>query len=195
MSKYFIMTTRRHDDFTAIMAYPRAMTHIHKPSYGIRMGADYKAAYPFEMDPESTGLKIADVIHNTVGYLMVSARMKAFLEQHTKAEIEFLRFTLMNHKGRVESDDCYIVNVIGAHDWLDMEKTEGQRHPLEQERFTRLKRLILHEDRIDPETNLFRVSAAPGLLLVREDLKAKIEAAGFTGPAFYEAGTPIRLMV
>ncbi|RKH17806.1 hypothetical protein D7Y13_11740 [Corallococcus praedator] len=195
MSKYFIMTTRRHDDFTAIMTYPRAMTYIHKPSYGIRMGADYKEAYPFEMDPESTGLRIADIIHNTVGYLMVSARMKAFLEQHVKAEIEFLRFTLMNHKGRIESDDCHIVNVIGAHDWLDMGKTEGQRHPLEQDRFTRLKRLVLHEDRIAPDANLFRVSPAPGLILVREDLKAQIEAAGFTGPAFLEAGTPIRLVL
>lgn len=193
MSKYFIMKSERLEDYTAIGKVPRGMTHIHKPATGIRMGDSYQDGQAFDMDADTLGLKIADVIHNMVGYLMVSPRMKTLLEQHAKAEIEFLRFTLMNHKKRVESASCYIANVIGGKDWTDLEKSEGQLNPLHKDRYMRVKRLVLKEDAVDSEANLFRLSAAPRLMIVREDLKVLFDSEGVTGAAFFEVGTPVNL--
>ncbi|RKH61866.1 imm11 family protein [Corallococcus llansteffanensis] len=194
MPSYFILQPQLHEDYAAIGNFPRSMTHIHMPATGVRMGELYKDGQEFNMDEDSTGIQISDVLHNTFGYLMVSSRLKALIEQHAKAEIEFLRFTLINHKKRVESDSCYIVNVIGGKDWVDLDKSEGQFNPAHKNRYMRVRRLVLKEDAVDPEANLFRVAAAPRLPIVREDFKALLESEQTTGAEFFEVGTPVNLM-
>lgn len=191
---YFIL---RSDDanpmYCQIWKTPDGLPRFHRPARGLRMGEEYPAGVKFQMAPEARGTQVADVIPNAINYLMVSRRMKDLLAQHATGEIEFLPFTLLNHKGRVASDDLYIANVLGTREWADMERSMGARvTTMEGERqFEHLRRLYLKEGEVDPQTNIFRVSAMPKLVLVREDLKNLFEREGLTGAVFQPLGTKV----
>ncbi|RKH07962.1 hypothetical protein D7V97_20890 [Corallococcus sp. CA053C] len=193
MSEYFILEWTVLDGYCAIFSLPEGMPMIHKPARGIRMGSEFPDGLRFSMTKQEPGLKIADVIANAVNYFMVSKRMKELLEQHSGADIEFLRFVLLNHRGRVASEDCYIANVIGMQDCVDMDRSEGDRDALKPERFMYLRRLVLKEDTLAPEVKLFRTSAVPRLMLVRKDLKAQLEKEGVTGITWHPVGSEVEI--
>ncbi|MCY1043640.1 hypothetical protein OV208_20140 [Corallococcus sp. bb12-1] len=190
-SSYFILRSEVLDGYCAIFLTPTGMLDIHKPATGVRMGDAYPQGLRFQMAKEEKGLKIADIIPNALGYFMVSARMKALLEQHAGVEIEFLRFTLLNHRGRVAGEDCYIANVIGVQDWVDAEKSDGTRKASNPNRFLFLRRLVLDNDKLDPEIRLFRTVTVPRLPIVRQDFKELLEREGMTGPTFYPVGAEV----
>ncbi|RKG86903.1 hypothetical protein D7V88_17000 [Corallococcus terminator] len=83
---YFLLMSEVLDGYCAIFKMPEGMRDIHKPGLGVRMGDAYPPGLRFQMAKEEKGLKIADVIPNALGYLMVSARMKALLVQHGGGE-------------------------------------------------------------------------------------------------------------
>jgi hypothetical protein len=193
MSYFILRDDDTQQDLCQIWKVPSNMPRIHRPGLGERLGAEYPQGLAFRMAPEVPGTRIADVIPNALGYLMVSGRLKELLTQQATAELELLRFTLLNHKGRVASEDCYIVNVIGTRDWADIERSIGARvTALNGERqFERLRRLYLKDDQIDPRVNIFRISAMPKLILVSEDLKALLEREGISGARFLGMGTKV----
>lgn len=179
------------DGYCAIFDFADGMKQTFKPATGVRMGDAYPQGTRFKMAKEERGLKIADVIPNALGYFMVSAKMKELLERHSGVEIEFLRFTLLNHRGRVASEDCYIANVIGTHDCVDLQKSDGDRNALIAHRFMYVRRLVLAEDKIDPQAPLFRTTTVPQVMIVRDDLEDIFEKEGVTGPTFYPVGSDV----
>lgn len=195
MSHFIFGADATKPEYCQVWKYPSAMSNFYKPTQGKPMGAEYPEGLSFQMAPEVSGSRIADVIPNTLSYLLVSARMKELLAQHATEPIEFLRFTLLNHKGRAASDECYIANVLGTRDWGDMERSMGARTiaPSGEPQFDRLRRLYLKDELVDPKVNLFRISMMPRVILVREELRALMEAQGMTGMAFYSLGTKVDL--
>ncbi|MCY1035243.1 hypothetical protein OV207_27600 [Corallococcus sp. BB11-1] len=181
-NKYFLLVSEVLDGHCAIFKMPDGMPDIHKPGLGVRMGDAYPSGLRFQRAKEEKGLKIADVIPNALGYLMVSARMKALLERHAGADIEFLRFTLLNHRGRVASEDCYIANVIGAQDCVDMARSEGDASEFNPRRLVFVRRLALDENKITPGARLFRTATVPSIPVVRGDLKDLFEQEGIIEP-------------
>ncbi|MCY1031609.1 hypothetical protein OV207_09110 [Corallococcus sp. BB11-1] len=192
-SEYFILEWAALDGYCAVFNLPEGMPKIHKPARGIRMGSEYPDGLPFRMAKQEPGLKIADVIANAVNYFMVSKRMKEFLARHSGADIEFLRFVLLNHRGRVASEDCYLANVIGTQDCVDMDRSDGDRDALKPDRFMYLRRLVLKEDGLDSSAKLFRTATAPRLMIVRKDLKAQVEQEGITGITWYPVGSEVEI--
>ena len=89
------------------------------------MGDSYPDGYKFSMSKDMPGIRVPDIINNALGYWMISKKLKELLEHNAAAEIEFLRFTLLNHKRRVSSDRCFIANLVGAVDCVDRERTVG----------------------------------------------------------------------
>lgn len=191
---YFIMRPEVSDEYCAIFRFPDGMRDIYKPAEGVRMGTSYREGLRFRMAKEERGLKIPDVIPNALGYFMVSARMKQLLG-HSGAEIEFLRFTLLNHRGRVANNDCYIANVIGLLDCVDMKRSDGDLGVVEPDRFMYLRRLVLRESKIPRSAKLFRPFALPSVIVVRRDLKEIFENEGVTGPTYYATGSEVAFSV
>ncbi|HYO67841.1 MAG TPA: DUF1629 domain-containing protein [Archangium sp.] len=194
MMSYFILRSDvTNGMYCQIWKLPSELPKFHRPARGIPMGDEYPTGVKFQMAPEVRGSLIGDVIPNAINYLMVSSRMKQLLARHATAEIEFLRFTLLSHKGRIASEDLYIVNVIGTQEWADMERSMGARvtTPEGERKFEHLRRLYLKDGEIDPHINIFRVSAMPKLVLVREDLKTLFDNEGITGAVFHPMGTKV----
>ena len=92
-------------------------------------GTAIEDAYPDDasiyMSADNPGIKLGSLLGNTLSYLIVSSPLRAAIEELCpKLDIEYLSFTLYNHKGRVHSTDYAIVNPVGSFDCLDLEASE-----------------------------------------------------------------------
>ncbi|MGH0034603.1 MAG: imm11 family protein [Myxococcota bacterium] len=193
MADYFAITGAPNDDACAVFDHPESFEKFTWPSLGRELGAEWPEGLEYRMSPDAPGLAIPDVIDNALDYLMVSARAKALLSEHATAPIEWLRFTLLNHKGRVASDDLWIANVLTAIECVDREKTVGKPYPARPEWYFSIRELHLLEDRIDPQANCFRLAERPMVIMVRDDLRSLLESEGITGAAFHPLGEEVRL--
>lgn len=193
MKRYSIFSTEGNPKYCAIYDLPDDLKDPAGPAEGERVGSDHVDGQEFRMAKEVKGIQVPDVIDNALGYLMVGERMRDLLKAHATAEIEFLRFKLLNHKGRVASDRCYIINVLGTVDCVDLDRTEGTPHAILEGQLGRITRLFLDEKRIPKELNLFRISSRPRVLIIRDDLKKAVEKEGITGVGYLELGEAVEL--
>ncbi len=92
--------------------------------------------------------------------------------------LQYLPVAIHNHKGRVAAEDCYIANVFKAVDCVDRSQSELTESALKPGQLSILKRLQLDRERIPPDARLFRLKDMPALLIVRGDLRARLEEAG-----------------
>jgi hypothetical protein len=189
-SKYYTLTGASHDDYCAINDYPDDLEEIHRPSDGVAMGEVYELGQVFEMDEDVAGIQVADVIKNALGYLLVSDKAKKVLAASAKAPIEYLQFTLHNHKGRVASDTLWIVNVLGDLDCVDMDASEG-RTGAKEHLFEWIQKLVLRPDAIPDDADIFRIAARPQIIVIRADLRDALVAAGLVGAEMIETGEAV----
>lgn len=195
MADYFIFRHPRDaGDYCAIHELPDEFPDPWMPSDGERMGDEYGAPADLSMSSESPGILLSDVISNILGYLIVSPALRALLEEHSGAEIEFLPVRILNHKGRLASDEYSIANVIGTVDCVDMARSEGRLDPGESGVFARLKKLHLDPGRVPPEGRLFRIAAMPPVMIIRDDLRRILEDAGITGAEYLTLGEPVNII-
>jgi hypothetical protein len=196
MQEYSVMIAESNREYCFVDEGKTRMPKVHYPSKGIKMGEYYPDEMEFRMDDDFPGLVVPDYIKNAFGYFMVSGRLKKILEIYASIEIEFLRFTLINHKGRVASKDCFIANIIGAVNCEDEKNTVGRRSEMFPDRYDYIERLYLDVSKIDPALNLFRLSTAPSkILVIRSDLRALFLKEGITGVKYFELGSELKLQV
>lgn len=193
MAEYYILNADPNDDYCALYDFAEEFHDIEMPSDGVRMGELYAGNQTFRMADEVRGHLIADVINNAFGYLIVSSRLKKLLEVYATAEIEYLPIRIQNHKGRIASDDCFIVNIIGTVDCVDMERTEGTPDPVNEGWLMSIEELHLDTNRITPSLNLFRINVMPSVIIVRDDLRQRMEEEGINGAEFLEMGDEVSL--
>jgi hypothetical protein len=180
------------DQHCVVDQFPDGLDEVHLPADGERVGTLYPPDVQLAMSGDFPGIRPGDLVHNTMGYTLASERMKKLLEDACTAPIEFLPFALVNHKGR-SAGTFYIANVLAVSDCVDRARTEGVEDAVNQGRLMIIRKLVLDDARIDPKLNLFRIAVLPSVLIIREDLRRAIEAAGMTGIRYLELGTKIRL--
>lgn len=181
-------------DFCFISDLPDDFPDPWMASEGERMGDDYGSPVDFRMSARSAGIALSDFISNTLGYYIVSARLRELLEEAAGVEIEFLPVRIINHKGRVASEEYSVANVIGTLDCVDMSRSEGQLDPDDETIFARLEKLYLDRERIPPDRALFRIASMPPLIVIREDLRRKLMDAEITGAVYLPLGEKVNII-
>lgn len=124
---------------------------------------------------------LTDNLINRDLLIVVSARLKAFLEARVLEKVEYLPVTIMNHKNRPASRDYFIVHPVYPLDCLQLEHCEPKWSEIDTEAIERLKRLVIDESKLDPKRALFRPKSFYRVTLVRHELADAIDGAGFTG--------------
>lgn len=193
MTFHFILHDTDEPEQCAIYDFLDGFERIDMPARGIRMGAAYPSGIRFQMTADVPGMQVTDVLQNALNYLMVTARLKALLEEHAGVDIEFLPFTLLNHKGRVASKDCYIANVVGTVNCVDEARTTGRPSATTPGTYARITKLELDPQRIDPVRKLFRLASQPTTFIIRDDLRTVLEQEGVTGAQYLGLGEPVDL--
>ena len=139
------------------------------------------------MDPEyPKSIALADNIFNVSELIVASKALKKFIEERSKINVEYLPVTIKNHKQRVASNDYYIVHPIHLQDGLDIKKSICTWSTIIKDKVNEVERLIIDENRIEPEVTLFRLKYFYRPILVRRDLAEAISEADFTGTRWIE---------
>jgi hypothetical protein len=157
-------------------------------SKGLPMEHRYPPDVVLKMDSGHKGLVVPDLVSNTVRITIVSSKLKGLLEQHSGARIEFLPVSMANHKGRIAAKDYFIANVLDHVDCVDKERSEVEELNPDPTLLSGLFRLQVHQDRIPPEAKLFRLKTMPPAILIRDDLRALLDAENLTGVRYIAMG-------
>jgi hypothetical protein len=159
--------------------------------YELHQGLSRAETWPsdgqFEMNEAYPDrLQLEDVVFNRNNVLVISEKLRAFLEVNVLKNNEALPVRLINHKGRAVDEPYFILHQLELQDCIDEAQSEVRRNPLDPDSFMSVKKLVIDESKIDPEVRLFRMATYPALPLFRRDLADDIQKGGFTGIEFGE---------
>ncbi len=175
---FSILTAPSEPKYCAITDWPEAMRNPARPGRGDPMQGTYPSVMDLQMSSviRADGLQVPDVVDNAFDWLIVSERLKDLLEKQAGAAIEFLPFRLLNHKGRVAAERIWAVNVLGTVDCADRARSIGTDSEFDDGELFDCEVLALDERKIPRGRKIFRTALFPPLILVRDDLRALIEA-------------------
>jgi len=137
-----------------------------------------------QLGEDYPGLELPSFIGNTDSMLIVSREAVDVIQTHDVGEMEVIPFKLINHKGRVHSDDYVFLNPIGARDCLDMDKTECKRY--DDGEIMKITKYVLSETKLEGAPHLFRVREKPGNYICSDFLIAALAEKGCTNFVYEE---------
>ncbi|NVJ05729.1 hypothetical protein HUW63_10865 [Myxococcus sp. AM001] len=124
---------------------------------------------------------------NMMSNLLVSGRARKLIESLSVSNAEWLPVAIKDHKGNVVGPDYAFLNLLGAEDAIDMERSDYEMDSLEKDQIGVIDRLALNTSAISPDAKMFRCTKERRLILIRDDVHAAFEQAGLTGFKVYEA--------
>lgn len=146
---------------------------------GEPIGSAYPADVKIQPSEERTGIQLCSLLGNNFNYLIVSGAMKELIAQHcAKAAIEYLPFTLMDHRGRVRSRDYFFVNPLGGIDAVDVDASDIKYH--RSGAIVGIRKLVLDSRKLREAPGLFRLKQDLQLYVVSEPLARAFQERGFT---------------
>jgi hypothetical protein len=149
---------------------------------GISRVATFPTDAAFTMDPEfPNNTLLPDNLINLNMMIVVSARLKEFLEAKKPTHLEYLKVTILDHKGRPASREYYIINPVNPIDCMDVQKSEPTYSLMDRTNIKRVKQLALDTSRLDPDRLIFRPKSFYRAILTKAKLSVEIDRAGFTG--------------
>ncbi|MFL5349316.1 MAG: imm11 family protein [Hyalangium sp.] len=182
MHSFSILSTSDDPKYCLVDEVPEP---LRSKKWRISEGRPMEHRYPpdvvLKMDRAHKGLVVPDLVANTERIAIVSTRLKGLLEQHSGARIEFLPVSIANHKGRIAAKDYCIANVLDHVDCIDKERSEVEELNPDPTLLSGLFRLQVLQDRIPSEAKMFRLKTMPTAILIREDLRALLDAENLTG--------------
>lgn len=157
----------------------------------LHTGVSVVAEYPgviYEMDNEfPDDLTLSDNF-KVAGQVIVSGNLKAWLQEKLPDHaIEFLKVSILNHKGRLASDDYYILHPLGLCDCIDVDRSQVSWHPIRKEAILDCEGLVLKKDAIPPKLKLFRPRYWGSNIMATRELANELSQAGFSGLRFIDA--------
>ena len=186
MANYVIVRDTRLQDSAILSDHPPELDdEAFRFDSGVPLKDWVPVNAPYPMSPQWPDRRaLYDFQSNTLSLLIVSRRCRDVLESGHHANIEFLPITLLDHRGKVANSSYFIANLQGAVDCMDLERSLFSPEPLEPSTFGSCSRLVLRDDRIPEDVELFRLSNGPTTYILKQSLKERLEAAGIQGSSF-----------
>lgn len=132
-------------------------------------------------------IELGDNLYGSI-YPVVSEKIKQYLDrQLPEKSIEFLPVSIINHKGRTESNNYYFLHPIVLCDCIDMEASEVEWNELAPDTISDCMELVLRKSVIPADLKLFRLKSWGDIIIIRSDLAEELEKAGFQGLYFPDA--------
>ncbi|WP_086931502.1 imm11 family protein [Agarilytica rhodophyticola] len=187
---YWILKTPIQDDGAHLSTLPTAGPEDFLYSKGESLKAqhpqDSESVMCFDTDfPDR--IKLFDFVSNLDEVLIGNKRVRDVFEQLGIENVEYLPVWLMNHQGEIASKDYTILNVLGSVDAIDMEKSKYRMGRIIKTQINRVKHLVLDNDNIPEEAQVFRASSKLNEIFISDPLKQALEAAGLSGWKAIEA--------
>lgn len=181
--EYVVLGRDRHPDHCVLSKLPEEFPALHRPAWAMPMGDRYKEPFEIPMSRRYGGKKLANVIRNTFGYLIVDGTVRELLAKEVPAdEVEFLPIHIVDHKGKRLKEPFYIANLLATADCADLEKSEYVQDPMHKEVFFQyLSKLALVPAKVPKDKRIFRLKPMPEVHILRSDFAEELLAARLTG--------------
>jgi hypothetical protein len=158
--------------------------------FELKLGVPRAESFPpdaaFAVDPDfPNDIGLADAFDNTHRLVVVSGKLKEFIDSFHPAEVEFLPVTIFDHKSR-PAGKYFIVHPINPVDALDPTKSGAKWSRLSKKVISGVEKLVLDADKVDRSRLLFKLINFSHCVLVRRDLADAISKQGFTGVKWTE---------
>jgi hypothetical protein len=139
------------------------------------------------MDPDHPRDTIpTDNLFNPHRVLVVSERLKDFLDKRRLKCVEYLPIAILDLKKKPIAQRYFIANPLDHVDCLDIERSKPVMDDIDEEAIDNVERIVLDPDRVDRERELFRIAHFDRVTLASRELAAAIDQAGFTSIAWAE---------
>jgi hypothetical protein len=153
---------------------------------GERVGAEYPKDAKIYMSKSNSGIKLSSLLGNTRGFLIVSRDFKAAVEKLCGDSIEYLPFTLYDHRKRIHSKDYFILNPLGTFDCLDLKKSEIEWDDDDPGDILHIEEFVIDRKKAKKLPQLFRVDKDPTTYVVGLKLAQAIYDGDFTNVLWTE---------
>jgi hypothetical protein len=148
---------------------------------------DLSSRLKFRMDdlfPDAIELSDNQVVGDQI---VISGRLKTELQKVLPQDrTQYLRVTILNHKGRVAADDYSILHPREVCDCIDLAASEVKWNRISKDVIRVCKKLVIREELVPSQLQVFRLKHWPAKVLVRKALAARLEKAGYVGLDFVE---------
>ena len=158
--------------------------------FEINAGVSRLAGWPDDaaaaMSPKfPKDLGLADSLYGAI-FVVVSAKVHHILEPEGGGRVEFLPLKIHDHKGRLASDEYFVVNPLAIVDCIDETASLAVRDEIDENSIESCAALVLREDAVSAGIVIFRPEHWRSLILIRRALADKLTAAGLTALRFIE---------
>jgi hypothetical protein len=154
-------------------------------SQGISRQKGWPKDAHFEMDKNfPKDIKLEDFHENMTSLLVVSSRVKDLVEKEKVTRIECLPVWIVNHKGRREKDQYWVLHSTPLIDCIDLKKSKPTVNEINPDDFSNVENLTIDPKKVPKDAKLFRLEKFSVPPIFRTDLVDKIQSAGFKGMEF-----------
>ena len=138
-----------------------------------------------EMNPDfPKNIQLADYLYGA-NIPVIYSKLKEFLEKEVVINtIEYLPVRIINHKGRVASEDYFILNPLDVCDCIDLDRSGVVWNRIRAKFISGCKGLVLRHEAIPMDYKLFRLKYWEHNIIVSADLVDTLTAAELTGLRF-----------
>lgn len=147
---------------------------------GAQLGDKYPENAKIYMSKESPGVKLSSLLGNVKNFLIVSRAFKEVVEKLSREKVEYLPFTLCDHRKRVRSQDYFILNPLGSLDCLDLKKSNIKWDQDDPTKIIRIREHVLDRKKVKDALPLFRIAQDPTAYVVGVELAREIYDRDFT---------------
>ena len=153
---------------------------------GVPRAATFPFNVTFTVDPDFPhDTLLIDAFESTVAMTVISAKLKAFFEERTVRQVEYLPVTILDHKGRPAAE-YFILHPIYPVDCLNLKESEAKWDFIDDTTIGKVERIVFDDSKVDPELQIFKIKYLYDVIIVRRDLSEAMEAEGFTGMQWTE---------
>lgn len=170
-----------------------ALTYLKgvEDSYELKRGVARQDGFPesahFKMNPDHSERELADSLYNLDRMVVISPRLREFVEQRSPKGVEILGVTIFDHDGEAAHRHYSVLNPLTVIDCIDKERSTLDWNPIDPELICAPEELVFDFDGVDDELPLLcRPRHLPYLVFLRQDLAAAIDDGAFSGIYFAE---------
>jgi hypothetical protein len=182
---YLIWPNTNQSPYACVLGDLTGFKDLYAMWEGKTMQGDFPSDVELCMSPDfPDNTVLTDNLKNKHNLIVVSERLKDFIEERGVTKIEYLQVAIRDHKSKVAAH-YNIIHPLNSIDCLDYKASGALVSRALASHVISVKRLVLRNEMLDPERQLFRISGYPQIRLVWRDL-AKAITTRFHGIEFRE---------
>jgi len=152
---------------------------------GVSRAQDLSNGIECKMNPlRPKDIGLSDNIRGA-GFPIVSKRLKEALQNEVRNNrVEYLPARIINHKGRLASDEYFVLNPLDVIDVIDKDASGVEWNKISPDSISYCKGLVLNGALIPPGFNLFRPKHWENNILIDAAVAATLRQLNLTGLVF-----------